>query len=309
MAYRSVVDLRQLRCFVAVAEELHFGRAAARLHVAQPAVSQTIRALESELGLSLFDRARNVALTDAGRVLLDEARSTLSRFDDLVAAMGRVRSGQGANISIGAVPALPPELIPSLLARIAAAGPGPSTVVRAVPSGRQPADLLQGGAFDMVLVRGEVDAPGIDSVVVVREAIGVALPVAHPLAMQTSVAPAELSGVALISFGRTTDPAEFDRIYAPLSAAGLTDLRLMHEAHAGAVEASVRLVERGVGLSLKLASEVTSFGSPNVTWRPLDDVQLDVVVSAAWRFDRVTPALRWLIRVVNEEAASPWANR
>lgn len=310
MAYRSVVDIRHLRCFVAVAEELHFGRAAARLHVAQPAVSQTIRGLESELGLTLFDRAnRSVALTDAGRVLLDEARSTLSRFDDLVETMVRVRGGQGASISIGAVPALPPELIPGLLARIAAGGPGPSVVVRAIPAGRQPTELLQGGAFDMVLVRGAVGLPGIGSIVVASEPVGVALPVDHPLATQASVAPDDLSGMPLVSFGRTTDPDEFDRIYGPLAAAGLTDLRLVHESHAGAVEASLRLVERGVGLSLKLASEVTAFASPTVTWRPLDEVELDVVVSAAWRLDQVTPGLAWLVRLLEEGAGLLPRNR
>ncbi|MDQ3897500.1 MAG: LysR substrate-binding domain-containing protein [Actinomycetota bacterium] len=299
------MEIRHLRCFVAVAEELHFGRAAARLHVAQPAVSQTIRGLESELGLALFDRAnRRVVLTDAGRVLLDEARPALARFDDLVAVMGRVRDGEGAHVSIGAVPALPPQLVPGLLARIAAGGPGPAVVVRAAPSGRSPADLLDGGAVDMVLVRGVVDAPGIASVVVAREAVGVAMTVDHPLAARASVAPADLSGVPLVSFGRATDPGEFDRIYAPLAAAGLADLRLVHESHAGAVEASLRLVERGVGLSLKLASEVSSFASPAVTWRPLEHVDLDVVVSAAWRIDRLTPALRWLVRLVEEEAQS-----
>lgn len=299
------MELRHLRCFVAVAEELHFGRAAARLHVAQPAVSQTIRSLENELGLALFDRAnRSVALTDAGRVLLDEARSTLSRFEDLVAVMGRLREGQGGSLSIGAVPALPPELVPNLLARVAAAAPGPSVVVRAVPSGRRPAELLHAGALDMVLVRGEVDAPGIGSVVAAREAVGVALPVEHPLAARLSIAPSDLVGVPLVSFARTTDPSEFDRIYAPLTAAGLTDLRLLHESHEGAVDATLRLVERGVGLSLKLASEVKCFASSAVTWRPLDGVQLEVAVSAAWRLDRVTPALRWLIDVLQEEAES-----
>lgn len=297
------MEIRHLRCFVAVAEELHFGRAAARLHVAQPAVSQTIRALESELGLTLFDRAnRRVVLTDAGCVLLDEARPTLSRFEDLVNLMGRIREGEGAHVSVGAVPALPPELVPNLLVRIAAGGPGPSVVIRAVASGRSPADLLDGGTVDMVLVRGIVDAPGIASVVVAKEAVGVAMTVAHPLAAKASVAPADLSGVPLVSFGRATDPEEFDRIYTPLAAAGLADLRLVHESHAGAVEASLRLVERGVGLSLKLASEVSSFASAMVTWRPLDQVHLEVVVSAAWRLDRMTPGLRWLLRLVEAGA-------
>lgn len=297
------MELRHLRCFVAVAEELHFGRAAARLHVAQPAVSQTIRSLEEEIGLSLFDRAnRRVALTEAGRVLLNEARSTLSRFDDLLAAMTRVREGHDTTLSIGAMPALPPDLVPSLLARVAAAGPGPAVVVRAVGSDRGAGELLASGALDIVLVRGVVDAPGVTSVVVAREAIGVALPVEHPLAMRPAVAPSDLSGVPLVSFGRATDPAQFERVYAPLMAAGLTALRLVHESHAGAVEASLRLVERGVGLSLKLASEVESFASAALTWRPLAGVELEVVISGAWRPDRVTPALRWLIHVVEELA-------
>jgi DNA-binding transcriptional LysR family regulator len=294
-----VVDIRHLRCFVAVAEELHFGRAAARLHVAQPAVSQTIRSLETELDVALFDRAnRKVTLTDAGRVLLEEARATLSRFDDLAATMARLRGGLGGNVCIGAVPALPPELIPQLLTRLGAQRPGPSTVVRAIPAGRSPADLLDGAAFDMVLVRGVVDTPGLGSVVVARESIGVALPTQHPLAARSSVAPADLSGVPVISFGRTTDPEEFDRIYQPLSAAGLRDLQLVHESHPGAVEASLRLVERGVGVSLKLASEVGAFGSSAITWRPLEGIELDVIVSAAWRYDQMTPALRRLVGLV-----------
>lgn len=299
------MEIRHLRCFLAVAEELHFGRAAQRLHVAQPAVSQTVRGLEAELGLALFDRSnRRVGLTEAGRVLFDEARATVSRFDDLVALMGRIRDAEGGQVVIGAVPALPPELIPRLLASIAARDPGPSAVVRAVPSGRTAADLLRGGTVDVVLVRGVVDAPGIGSVVVAREAVGVALPAQHALAAKRSVRPADLSGVPLVSFGRAADPREFDRIYTALTAAGLAELRLVHESHAGAVEASLRLVEGGAGLSLKLASEVTSFASPAVTWRPLDDVELEVVVSAAWRPDRMTPALRWLVRLMDDEAGS-----
>lgn len=293
------MELRHLRCFVAVAEELHFGRAAARLHVAQPAVSQTVRSLEDELGLLLFDRAnRSVSLTDAGRILLGEARSTLSRFDDLMGAMARLREGKGATVVIGAVPALPPQLIPDLLGQIAAGRPGLSAVVRAAPSGRPASELLASGNLDIVLVRGVVDAPGIAAAVISREPVGVALPSGHPLAGKASLRPPDLNGVPLVSFARAVDPAEFDRIYAPLVAAGLSDVQLVHESHEGAVDSSLRLVERGVGLSLKLASEVRAFGTEAITWRPIEDEPIEVVVSAAWRLDRVTPALRRLVRLL-----------
>ncbi len=293
------MEIRQLRCFVVVAEELHFGLSARRLHVAQPAVSQTVRSLEKELGLELFDRAnRKVGLTDAGIVLLGEARATLTRFDALVATMGRLHAGMGATISIGAVPALPPDLVPLLLTRLAQHGAGPTAVVRAAPSGRDPVELLAGGAFDVVRVRGVVDMPGLDAVVVAREAVGVALSVEHPLAERLAVAPGDLNGVPLISFARSSDPDEFDRLYAPLLSAGLRQADLVHESHEGAVDASLRLVERNVGVSLKLASEVAAFASPAVRWRPLDGISIEVTVSAAWRRDRMSPALHRLVEVL-----------
>ena len=288
--------MRQLRCFVAVAEELHFGRAAVRLHVAGPAVSQTIRSMENELGLILFERTnRRVALTDAGLVLLEEARAVIDRFEAALAAMTRLRSGEGGQLRVGAVPALPPELIPRLLARFAAEAPGVVVVVRALLSGRSAGEALAAPDFDVVLVRGEVTVPGIGAIVVAREPVGVALPASHPLASSGAITAGDLNGIPLISFGRATDAVQYDHLFNTLAAAGLTDLRLVYESHAGAVEASLRLVERGVGLSLKLGSEVAAFANDDIVWRPFADVMLDVVVSAGWRLDRVTPALTRLL--------------
>ncbi|MCU1450082.1 MAG: family 3 adenylate cyclase [Acidimicrobiales bacterium] len=304
MAYHSGVEVRQLRCFVAVAEELHFGRAAARLHVAQPAVSQTIRAVEKELGLVLFDRTnRRVALTDAGGVLLDEARGVLDRFDSALNAMARLRSGETGQVRVGAVPALPPSLIPELLSRFAEGAPDVDVVVRALPSGRPAKESLDTSGFDLVLVRGEVHEPGINAAVVAREPVGVALPLDHPLAGRPELTPTDLSGMPLISFDKTTDAAGFEAIFTPLRAAGLTDVRIAHESYA--VETSLRLVGSGAGLSLKLASEVAAFASETVVWRPLSGVSLEVVISAAWRPDRTTPALAVLVPLLRT-SDDPW---
>ena len=305
MAYHSGVEVRQLRCFVAVAEELHFGRAAARLHVAQPAVSQTIRAVEKELGLVLFDRTnRRVALTGAGDVLLNEARGVLERFDAALLAMARLRSGETGQVRVGAVPALPPALIPELLSRFAKDAPDVDAVVRALPSGRTAKEALDNLGLDLVLVRGEVHEPGISAAVVAREPVGVALPLDHPLADRPVLTPSDLSGMPLISFDRTTDPAGFDAIFTPLKAAGLTDVRIAHESYA--VETSLRLVGSGAGLSLKLASEVAAFASDSVVWRPLAGVSLDVVISAAWRPDRTTPALAALVPLLRSNEDLWW---
>jgi DNA-binding transcriptional LysR family regulator len=196
------VDLRQLRCFVAVAEELHFGRAAARLHVAGPAVSQTIRSLENELGLALFNRSnRRVEMTHAGTVLLAEARVVLERFDSAMTTMALVKSGESGRVRVGAVPALPPQLIPGFLARCAAEAPGLDVVVTALRSGSSASEALESGV-DVALVRGKVADTKVESVVAAREPVGVALPRDHPLAHEGALRAEQLSGVPLIGFAR-----------------------------------------------------------------------------------------------------------
>lgn len=293
------MDVRQLRCFLAVAEELHFGRAAARLHVAGPAVSHTIRSLERELGLCLFDRTnRRVALTDAGTVLRSEAQAVIDRFDAAQAAMGRLRVGETGQVRIGAVPALPPRLIPGLLGRFAAHAPGIDVRVRAIPSGRSAAELLEAPDLDLALLRGEVHTLGIATSIAAAEPVGIALPDTHPLASRSTISATELADVPLIAFGRASDPSQYDRLFNALAAAGLTNPRIVHESHPGAVEASLRLVEAGLGLSLKLQSEVDAFANPHIVWRPLGDASVDVVITAAWRRDRTTPALARLLPVL-----------
>lgn len=107
------VELRHIRAFLAVSEELHFGKAARRLHIAQPAVSQLIRALEVEFGVMLFERtSRRVALTSAGELFLDEARDLLARHERVIERMGRIRAGVAGEVGVGLVPALPPISCP-----------------------------------------------------------------------------------------------------------------------------------------------------------------------------------------------------
>ena len=294
------MDVRQLRCFVAVAEELHFGRAAARLHIAGPAVSQTIRSLEAELGLRLFERTnRRVELTDAGRLLLGEARAVLGRLDGARAAMDQFKGRQRSQVRIGVAAALPPRLVPTLLAGCAREASGVHVVVTALRAG---SDRALGHDVDIALVRGQPSEPGVESMVVVRESVGIALPRGHRLARKRAIRAAELNGLPLIAFARRSDPQEYDRLFATLANAGLTEVRLAHESHPGAVEASLRLVAAGAGLSPKLRSEVDAFGSTEVVWRPLADAEIEVVIAAAWRTDRLTPAVEAVVSLIRELA-------
>jgi DNA-binding transcriptional LysR family regulator len=303
-AYDQVVDIRHLKCFVVVAEELHFGRAAARLHIAQPAISQTVIGLERELGLVLFERSnRRVELTDAGRALLGEARGVLDRFDGTLALAERLRSGTAGRVNVAVTPALPPNLLTELLAVFRAAAPDVKVVAKSVGDVPDPLSGL-GGRFDLAILRGQIQAPGIASVVVATEPVGVALPSSHRLASSESVSARSLAGEPLAAFPRAAAPAEFDRIFAVLAAAGLDDVGEIHESPPGAVDASLRLVAAGEALSLKLRSEVDAFGSAGVVWVPFADVDLSVVVSAAWRFDVTSPATRRLV-----DALSSWLNQ
>jgi DNA-binding transcriptional LysR family regulator len=296
------MDVRQLRCFVAVAEELHFGRAAARLHIAGPAVSQTIRALEADLGLRLFERTnRRVELTDGGRLLLGEAHAVLARLDAAQTAMRQFASRQRSHVRIGVAAALPPRLVPTLLAACARDAPDCHVVVTALRAG---SDRAVGPDVDIALVRGESFEPGVESVVVIREPVGVALPRGHRLARKRAIRAAELNGVPLIAFARRTDPEEYDRLFLTLASAGLTNVYLAHESHPGAVEASLRLVAAGAGVSPKLRSEVESFGGTAVVWRPLVDAEVEVVISAAWRTEVLTPAVAAVVSLLREVAGA-----
>ena len=293
------VDVRQLRCFVAVAEELHFGRAAARLHVAQPAVSQTVKAMEAELGVVLLERTnRRVVLTDAGRVLLDHARAVVAHLDAILAAMARVRAGEEGRITLAVAVGLPPNLLPALLERFRAELPGVVVVARPMPSAASVAEALDHHGIDLAVMRGLVREPGVSSVVIDREVVGIALPARHPLAGRAAVAPRDLAGEPFATFDRTADPALHDHIFGALMASGLDGAPVLHESAAGAVDASLRLVAAGAAVSLKLASEVEAFRSADVVWRPLEGVHLEVAVAAAWRPDRCSPALARLVSLL-----------
>lgn len=189
------MELRHLRAFVAVAEELHFGRAARRLYVAQPAVSQLVRGLEAELGVTLFERtSRRVSLTWAGRVLLDEARDLLAREALIGERMSRVRAGDSGEVGLGTIPALPPDLIPGLLTDLRDRLPAVSVVARSLPPGLTAAAALDRPEVDIALLRGEITEAGISTAEVARERVGVAVPAADPLAARPSFVATDLEG-------------------------------------------------------------------------------------------------------------------
>lgn len=301
------VDVRQLRCFIAVAEELHFGRAAQRLHVAQPAVSQTIKGLERELGVSLLDRShRRVRLTEAGAVLLVEAYAVVNRIEDATTVMSRLRDADALHLTVGAVPALPPQLVPALLTRVRDQLPNVSVSLRTLPAGARLPDVLDtADGVSIALLRHTNRAHGIATRLLAREPVGLAMPATHQLNTLAAVPPTMLNGLALVTFPPEADPAMHRKLFGTLTAAGFTGPGTLYESAPGAVDASLRLVANGTAVSFKLASEVEAFGDPTIAWRPIAGLNITVSAYAAWRRQPARGALRQVLPLLPQPARSP----
>jgi DNA-binding transcriptional LysR family regulator len=214
------VEVRQLRYFVAVAEELHFGRAAERLHVAQPAVSQQVGRLERELGVRLLARtSRRVALTGDGRRLLDEARAALSAVDRVRAVAADLVAGRAAVLRVGTTPGVGPRLSRAA-AKLRAEVPDLTlTLVDGTLAAHVAA--LRAGELDVALVRGTVAARDLQAIQVWRDPLQVMLPAAHPAAAGPTLPVTALADLTLRLPDRDSDPALHDALHTACRAAGI----------------------------------------------------------------------------------------
>jgi DNA-binding transcriptional LysR family regulator len=195
------VEIRWLEAFIAVAEELHFGRAAARLHLAQSPLSQTIRKLERELGVTLFDRStRSVALTPAGRALLPHAHRI---FEELELARQGTRAVSGAlygTVAIGFSGALNLRTLPPLTRAVRRRYPQVAVNLVAGVLTRDAVVQIERGSLDLAFVALPLDpAPRVRSRLIAREPLGVALPIDHPRAGDAAVDLTELADDGFIT--------------------------------------------------------------------------------------------------------------
>ena len=291
------MEIRHLRSFAVLAEELHFGRAAQRLHVAQPALSQQLKTLERELGLRLVDRTnRRVGLTDAGERLLIEATAVLARFDAAMASMARVRTGSVGRLVLGVSPGAAPAILRDLLEAVATGGESPEIEPRAVSSA-EGITGLERNELDAILVHSVPDEPALSHLVLARQELGVALPSGHRLVRQRAIAPAKLSGEPLIWLRRRTEPALHDDVFGVLTAAGYEPGPPRGSAN---VETSLSLVAAGLGISFKLAHEVSRGRHVGVVWRPFDGVRVTVPTTLVWRRGDRAPLLTALVRAARK---------
>jgi DNA-binding transcriptional LysR family regulator len=273
------MELRHVRAFVAVADELHFGRAAARLHMAQPPLSQLIRRLEAELGLVLFDRnRRRVELSEAGAALLAPAREAVAAADGLRALADDVAAGEAGALTVGFVGSAAAGALPTLVRRMRAEAPGVRVTLRELTSARQQAALLE-GRIHVGLLREAPARPELRSVLLEEESLLAALPHGHPLCERAQIAIADLADEPWVLFPREEGSAFFDRIVGLCRAAGFAP---RVEQEATYMPTIVSLVAAGLGVSLVPAA-MRETAPPGVVLVRVSEAAARVPLVVAWR--------------------------
>lgn len=288
------MELRTLRYFVAIAEELHFHRAAERLHIAQPALSQQIRRLEGELKTPLLTRTtRNVDLTDAGRVLLVEARRVLAQAERAVAAVTHAAHGEIGTIRLGFVSSAALGVLPEIVLAAHNRWPNIDMQLRESTTGPQLEALAQ-GRLDIGIVREVVNSPGLIIRPLRRERLVVAVHQSHRLAGRDQVALADLSQERFVVFPRSQVSLLYDHIAALCAQAGF-HLEVAQEAVQ--FPTILGLVASNTGIAI-VPESLKVLQLPGLTYLRLSDPSAVSVVSIACGAERATtPVVRNFLEV------------
>src|SRR3954463_3453597 len=241
------MELRLLKAFVAVAEELHFGRAAKRLHISQPPLSLHIQKLEAALGAALFTRTKHhVALTEAGQFLLGRARYLLAEADRASAEVGRVARGEGGLLALGYTATASHRVLPELVPKFRKRHPDIRLELVEMRSALQPAAIAD-GRIELGLVCAPIAAPRLIESALVDERLGVILPRRHALAARRSLKARHLDGQAYVGIRPDIEPAWAQAALRALKLAGATP-RLVQETDTKI--SLIGLVAAGIGLSV-----------------------------------------------------------
>lgn len=292
------VETRLLRSFVVLAEEQHFGRAAARLHVAQPALSQQLKSLEQQVGARLLERTtRRVELTDAGRLLQERARGVLAALDRTAADLALVAAGRAGQVRVGFVGTATYELLPSLARRVRTELPEVELVLRGELLAPELLDAVAADELDLAVLRPAGPAPtGLVVEELRREPLVVALPAGHRLAGRPAVALADLAGEVLVAHPSGRRSTLQPLVLEACRAAGF-EPEVIEVGETGTL---VALVAAGLGFGL-VPGAVRALGLAGVAYRPLSGDPVHVPLALAHRTDPA-PAVQRVAAVVRAAA-------
>ncbi len=294
------LDSRRLRFFVAVAETLHFGKAAERLNMTQPPLTAQIKRLEEELETQLFDRtSRRVALTPAGAVLLTEAKRILADLDHAAEITRLTGMGRAGRLRIGFVSTADYSLLPVLLRRFRETYPRIELILLEMTTDAQ-VEAFARGELDIGLLVPTSHLGGLNSALLLSEDLVVAIPDSHPLAQETgAIDVARLAPMPFVFFKRETAPGYFDLVMAFARASGLR-LRIVQTAVQ--MQTIISLVSAGLGLGIVPAC-MRNLQRTGVIYRSITPPPPPFQTAIAWH-DGTLPAVEKFVDMAKATAAS-----
>jgi DNA-binding transcriptional LysR family regulator len=281
-------ELSQLRCFVAAAEELHFGRAAQRLNMTQSPLSRQIQLLERILDVMLLERtSRQVSLTPAGRVFLIEARRIVRLADSAALSARRVAKGDAGRVAIGFTAVSGYAVVPRIVAQARASLPNIDLELREMVSGDQ-VDALLTGLIDIGFVRPPIDRHEFETSCVLTEPLFVALPPGDPRQSKAALEPADFDGQPLIMYSRQGAGYFHQMLVRLFDEAGVAPLYVQHVTQ---IHSMLGLVHAGLAAAI-VPESATGLHMMDVQFRRLVTPQeRPVELHMAWRRDNANPAL------------------
>lgn len=290
------IELRHLRYFIAVAEELHFGRAAERLHMAQPPLSQQIRQLEEYLGFQLFHRTkRNVQLTEAGQIFLERCQQLLIQLDQAIQDGQQASRGEIGKLAIGFVSSTAYSVLPSMLHQFRSQFPAVALTLRELTTDQQ-IQWLRDKRIDVGFLRPPIDNPEFQMMTVLREPLVVALPEHHPLTVQEKISLRSLTSEPFILFPRRLATGLYDQIISLCQQANFSP-RVVQEAIQ--IQTIISLVAAEMGIAIVPVS-IQNLQRTGVVYRHLREPTPEAAIAVVWRSDDASPTVAQFLNMVKE---------
>lgn len=295
------IDVRRLRLFVALAEELHFGRAALRMGISQPPLTKHIQALETDFAAKLFHRdRRSASLTPAGELLLSEARSLLAHADRVGEVMRGAGSLEFGSLFVGSVPFALFDVLPQVLLRFRQTFPGVRLAISEDHTGRI-VDRITRGEIDFGVVWKNYGTGALGELPLITGVFHVALPLGHRLLERETVQIADLANEPIILPSRTHSPYHHDRLLAAFVAAEVTP---QVDYHVPMILSQLGYVASGLGVAFvpDIAQRLPHLG---IGFRPIDQTFVDYALTLIWNEDRLSEAGRQFIHVARQIRDGP----